>query len=500
MEFEVKFQIPAARRAAVRRALDTATARQQQLRALYVDTAEGALARADLALRLRYENGRWVQALKGRGDGVLARLEHEVVLTRAPQRLAASAIDPARHAASEAGALLASVLADDDRLVEVLRTQIRRLSRRIASDGALIEIALDEGVLLSAGRRAVVCELEFELVSGPPEALPALAVRWARRHALWWDVRTKAERGRRLAQGVELAPPVKAARSDLAGDTDLGTAFAHMLLASLAHALPNLAEIADGTGGAEHLHQLRVALRRLRTVLRSCEDWGGDAQAARTLEAAWREPFMRLGALRERDIVATLLVPRLASLGLRLPVGSLPGAGSAQRRARNTDAASIVCAAQTQSLLLRTLALALGRPMTGAPLAPAAAHVLRSARRRVLKGERGFAGADPDEQHRVRKRLKRLRYLFELLQALYAGRGARRMQRRLAAADDALGHLNDLVVSSSVCAGSFVGDVRADAVLARLAAERAAAQRDAGRRLRALAEAECPWRSRRAPM
>ena len=43
-------------------------------------TADERLAGAGLALRLRKEGRRWVQTLKGRGDGVMNRLEHEVEL------------------------------------------------------------------------------------------------------------------------------------------------------------------------------------------------------------------------------------------------------------------------------------------------------------------------------------------------------------------------------------------------------------------------------------
>lgn len=59
----------------------------------------------------------------------------------------------------------------------------------------MIEIAHDHGRISADGRSVAVDEIEFELVSGPPAALPALAARWVARFGLWWDVRTKSERG-----------------------------------------------------------------------------------------------------------------------------------------------------------------------------------------------------------------------------------------------------------------------------------------------------------------
>ena len=80
VEIELKFQLPAAAREAVRAELAEAGARVQRLQAAYVDTPDRALARARSALRLRREDGAWVQTLKAQGAGVLVRLEHNAEL------------------------------------------------------------------------------------------------------------------------------------------------------------------------------------------------------------------------------------------------------------------------------------------------------------------------------------------------------------------------------------------------------------------------------------
>ncbi|MFN9103948.1 MAG: CYTH domain-containing protein, partial [Betaproteobacteria bacterium] len=77
-EIELKFQVPPGQATAVARAVGTASARRVRLQAAYADTADRRLAAAGLALRLRREGRRWVQTLKGRGDGLMARPEHEV--------------------------------------------------------------------------------------------------------------------------------------------------------------------------------------------------------------------------------------------------------------------------------------------------------------------------------------------------------------------------------------------------------------------------------------
>lgn len=501
MEVELKFQVPAGRRAALQRAVGTRSARVTHLQALYADTSDRRLAAAGLALRLRKEGRTWVQTLKGRGDGLAHRLEHEV---RLPAQNGVPSIDPARHAGTAVGAQLEAALGpgggDGGQLVEVLRTDIRRTHRRVASGGAVIEIALDQGELVAGGRRAAVHEIEFELISGPPGALPMLAERWVRKHGLWWDVRTKAERGQRLADAVERVKPTKATASPVAPDADTRSAFQAMVLACLAHAQPNLAEIADGTGEPEHLHQLRVGLRRLRSVLREFAPWCGDPERARRLEADWREPFARLGASRDVDAIAASLLPQLTAAGAP-PLPAAPDDDGAVERP-----GEIARSVEVNVLLLRSLAIVMPGVDADAeaddvapaePLASAAAAPLRRAWRRALADVKHFEQAEPAIQHRTRKRLKRLRYAFEFLLPLYPGKAGRRLQRAVADAGEALGHMNDLHVASVAYEAMVTREPRAWFALGWLAAQRQQAVADAARRLARLAKTPRPWRTRR---
>jgi CHAD domain-containing protein len=261
-----------------------------------------------------------------------------------------------------------------------------------------------------------------------------------------------------------------------------------MVQAALAHALPNLAEIADGTSEPEHLHQLRVGLRRLRTVLRECAPWSGDAAAARRLEADWRAPFARLGAARDLDALSASLGPALAALGAP-PLAALPQPGPAAE-----PPGQIVRSVEFQCLLLRTLALPM--PSAGTPaeaLSPAAAALLQRAWRRALADVDHFARARPTEQHLARKRLKRLRYAFEFLMPLYPSKSARGLQRALAAAGEALGELNDLAVASAAYRALCEQEPRAWLALGWLAERREGAVRESARRLRRLAGTPRPW-------
>ncbi|MBU6261286.1 MAG: CYTH domain-containing protein, partial [Burkholderiales bacterium] len=199
VEIELKFRVPAARRAALAAEMARGRCERLSLAALYLDTPDRRLARAGIAWRLRREGRRWVQTLKGAVAGSLARFEHEV------ERPAASR-DAWLHAGTEVGERLIAIL--DAARAEGLepeirfRTEVRRCARRLRSGGAVIEVALDEGRLFAGAASARILEVEFELVSGRPAALLALAERWRRRHGLVYDPCTKAERGDRLAGGA----------------------------------------------------------------------------------------------------------------------------------------------------------------------------------------------------------------------------------------------------------------------------------------------------------
>ena len=507
METELKFQVPPERRDALRRAVATATVQRTRLQAVYADTADHRLAAAGLALRLRKEGRAWVQTLKGRGDGPMQRVEHEVLL---PPQAGVPALDRSRHAGTPAGALLDAALGADASLAPLYRTDIQRLHRRVRQAGAVIEIAYDVGRIVAGNRSLAVDEIEFELVSGPAEALPALAVRWVQRHGLWWDVRTKSERGFRLALGLDQVPAVKAGAVTWPLDADCHSAWQAMLSAALGQALPNAAEIAAGSGRAEHLHQLRVALRRLRTALVLFADWGGQTDEVLAIEAQWAQVFAHLGAARDADVLSGTLGPQLVAAGA--PPSLVPATKPID------DTGRMLREPAFNLLLLQTLARSVAVPVTqpvddvgtAAPvsLRDAVRQVLKKAWQRARADARQFENGSDELRHRARKRLKRLRYALEFVAPALPRKPLRAQLRALGATLDALGRFNDLQVAeahfrsqakSGLGPGPGPGpepepEPAAWFALGWLAAQRGPALADALRSLKRLDKAPQGWR------
>ncbi len=480
-EVEIKFIVPAASRAALAAELGgRGTTQRRRLADSYVDTPDLRLARAGLAWRLRRDGGRWLQALKAAGGGPLARFEHEVVRPDAH-------LDPEAHAGTAPGrallALLREAEADGQPAGERCRAELQRLSRRVRTRDAVVEVVLDEGRLQAGDAVLRLREVEFELVSGSPLALLALAERWRLRFGLIHDPRSKAERGLRLAAGAPHAPPRQAALPCYAADADAAVACTAVVDECLAHIGRNAIGLVDGDPAmqVEQVHQLRVGIRRLRCALRAFRGWV--AAPPDGLAEGLRRLFADLGRLRDRDVLGSGVATELAAAGAPPLAPPAPGGGR--------DATALAAADETQRLLLACIAWRTGLADGPAPAEPPhglqrlARERLRRWQRRIARACEAFDTLDAAGLHALRKRVKRQRYALEFFAPLLPRRRAARHLQALAAAQQRLGEINDVVVArnhyQALVATEPAAWFAVGWLTARLAQARAAARGDLGR-------------------
>jgi inorganic triphosphatase YgiF len=487
----LRFLVPPAARAGIVSALErgSSTLDRTTLAAMYLDTDDRRLARAGMAWRLRREARRWIQTVTAVGSNALERFEHKAIRPDASPEASA-------HAGTPLGDRLIGLLrrarADGLEPGVRFRTEVRRTARRIRTRGALVEVAFDEGRLVAADASRRIRELEFELVSGSPMAMLALAERWRKRFALVCDPRSKAERGDHLADGLPFPPVRKADRPSYTDEATATEAFGLVLDECLAHIIRNAVGLTEGDSsqGVEHVHQLRVGIRRLRSALRSFQGWVPTPPA--DLVAGLRSLFSTLGSSRDSEVLASGVVAELAKAGappLTLPPGR-PG----------PDPADAVKAADTQHNFLAWVAWraalapapavaaaepaagnrgeqpaaadAAGSAEAGSPDA-AAEHtgkhptitaepaadddprlfhrkVSRRLRRwhaRIVVDWKSFDDLDDAGLHALRKRIKRQRYAVEFFSPLLRRRQVERYLESLAAIQDRMGALNDLFVA-----------------------------------------------------
>lgn len=468
----------------------------------YFDTADRALARQGVALRVRERDGHFIQGVKcERRDGPagMVRGEWEDAISR-PEP------DPQ---AGESGRFLAPDVAG--RLVPLFRTEVERRALELApAPGTRIEAAIDHGRIASSGNHASepISEVELELKGGAATslydvALDLLAVAPVR---LAWA--SKAERGYRLAEATP-APDdaVHAGPVELAATMSGDEALRRVGLACLDHLLRN--EPAVLAGSCEGIHQMRVAVRRLRAVLSAfARLLPRDQRRAASDELRWLanalSPARNLDVFRQ-----ALLVPAQRALPDSHGIAVL--AAAAERR-RGTACARAVRAVRSRrytALLLRLLRWFDGcgwrvdkrSAKLRGPIGPVAARVLERRRRVAGRRGRGFAHQSPEERHRLRIALKKLRYALELLAALYDGADVEGFGKRLKRLQDDLGDANDLRVAHHIVAelagdGEEAGEIAAaGAAVLRWHEERLVQrQPKLHARLDALLKAEPFWR------
>ncbi|MDM0105473.1 CHAD domain-containing protein [Variovorax sp. J22R24] len=494
-EFELKFQIDPPQQAAVEAAVARGRSYRTRLRARYFDTADGALAAHRIVLRLRKEGGTWVQTVKAPTDGPLMRHEHNFELPPMGAReVPLPRID--RHDGTPVGELVAKVLrqAGHDpataELVPLYGTDVWRTTREMRTGDALVELAFDRGQVRVGEHAQALCELEIELKHGSPQSMLELAQRWRNRYGLWLDTVSKSARGERLAKGIRHGPPTKAVQPALEADLSGPEVFRAVLNTCLAQILPNASEVAAGSGDAEHVHQLRVGIRRLRTALREMADLAPHINPA--WETALVGAFRALGVQRDREHLRQTVQPQIEAAG-GPPVAWTDGDGV-------PEPADVVRGADFQAVLMDLVTASLPTDATEAASAeaPPARKLLRERlaklHRQVLRDGRRFEALEPAAQHRVRKRLKRLRYLGEFVAPLFARREARRYLKELEPAQDALGKHNDDAVAIAAYREHAAHDGRAWFAVGWLSARQPADAVECRKALDRIADARPFWK------
>jgi len=442
VEIELKLAIAPAAVARLRRhpLLKGVKAVRHKLYGIYFDTPEFELFERKCAFRLRREGYHWVQTVKldhGSTAGLSVRPEYEVQVTGNQPDFG---VLPA-----EARAALGEDMAG--RIGPVFNTDFQRTTWLVERPQGTVEVALDLGAIRSGEAESAVAEVELELKSGDGAALFETARELLESVPMVPEYRSKALRGYGLA-GVWQQTPCKAIRAEVASDLPAAEAWRRSLLAALnqlGRNLPGLLAEDD----PEYVHQARVAVRRLRTML-SLGKLLGLEREAWVDELRW---FMaELSPARDWDVLA---IETLADVRAGLPDperldGLLARADKARTAARQ-QARAAAGERRLAALLMDMGADLLDEREDGPPLAEWAAQALDKRLRRFRKQVRHFAGLDAAARHQARIAAKRLRYAGEAFAALYGNKAARYLEA-VADLQDGLGVANDIVVAHRLLA------------------------------------------------
>jgi CHAD domain-containing protein len=345
---------------------------------------------------------------------------------------------------------------------------------------SLLPLTLPEGpvqaTLLAGKLRAVADERPAArlLLEGSPEAVLGLAGRLAADLPLLPPHASLAEEGRALARG-EAPRPRRRGPPNLA---EAGTV-EEALLGAIGHLLEVMLHFAPACrleAGPEGVHQTRVALRRLRSVLKVFRP-AARCPALEEFDAGLKALADRLGPARDWDVFLGGLGAEVAeAMPDEKRIAALLRAAEAKRQAAYAALRAELDGPGFRRLVLAGLGLLLRRPWRAAEegaeerlarleeALPEFASALLDKRWHKLCSE----GEDIEDHsaealHEVRLEAKRMRYAAELFAPLWPGKATRRFQKRLSALQEELGIANDTAVARGLVA-SLGGSVPAWAV------------------------------------
>jgi CHAD domain-containing protein len=388
----------------------------------YVDTAERRLLRAGITLRRRVENraGLWQLKLPS-GDG-----RYELEAGGGPGGPPPAFLD-----------LLPALLRNEAALEPVAKLRTRRTGVAVGPRPSRVEVVVDTVSVLDGGRVAsTFVEVEAEVVAGDGEQLGSIRKALRRAGARKSDGVPKVKR----VLAAELEPPQPAEGDPLAS---LRRLMADQYQAMVAND-PGLRLGQD----IEALHQLRVATRRVRALLR----------AARGLVAPeWAEPLRAelkwlgglLGPVRDLDVMLEHLDAEAAVLETGDDARAFRRLRKRLAQERDEARATLLEAMGTDRYfsLLDAVESAADAPGTGeaVPLDEIAAQAFA----RLRKAARALPKRPTDEElHGVRIETKRARYAAELAEPVLKKEGTRFIDRAKTL-QDVIGEHQDACVAEA---------------------------------------------------
>lgn len=475
LEIELKFELSVSdvrtlARAPALKALMVAPPRTKTLRATYFDTPDHVLAARGLSLRVRKESRRYVQCLKanaqGEGATGFARFEWEWPVPGPCLDFSLLRND------AEVMAVLQGI--DLAQLGGVYTTDIKRQSRELhTKGGAVIQCEIDQGRVLTGDAEAPVYELELELSSGEVNELLDTARMIVSLAPARLSPRTKAQRGQILARG-QGHEWVKARMEKLAKGATAEDVLRTAVMSGLKHLMAN-EDCVLTRSHIEGVHQMRVALRRIRSVITTYKNLLPKGSFEH-LSQGLKDTGSALSDARDWDVFLTEVLTNVEN-----GFDQDPALAVMRKRAREKQVLAyrkvddLIHSQDYAKLLTETLVWVASSAWRRAdenalqvPATKIAEHILTKRHERLLKTGKGLKSLTTEQRHLVRITLKKARYAAEFFAELYPRKKAQPYLRSVKVLQETLGHLNDLATAERLM-GELTADGRESAALHRAA-------------------------------
>ncbi|MGB0748282.1 MAG: CHAD domain-containing protein [Magnetospiraceae bacterium] len=433
----------------------TGRARSKSIETRYFDTATADLQRNSYALAVRKNARRFEQIVIPLGE------KAEDIFRRRGTAFPTAEMTPgiaALFPVDGIGPLLANL--PDATMHPVFRTEIRRAERTLnLPDGCVALLQSDSGKLIAEGGEAEICDVELKLVSGPTAPFFAFAKEIVTALPLSLEHLTKAERGYALVTG-ETTVWRKAGKVPLVPDHTVEEALAVTLKHCLSHMLDNQA-CARADAHPEGVHQMRVAIRRMRSALTIHKPLMPPEQL-QSLATRLKALINAMGPARDWDVfTGEIAVPPVDWCGEDADMAELMAAGEARRVAAYAALNAFMDSSAYPLLLLDLLDWIESRLWRDQPVSESAARlfmpakefagpVLSKRHKSARKKGKHIEHLTIPERHELRIAIKKNRYACEFFAALFPEKTVKSYLSTLSGLQDYLGLLNDVAVADEL--------------------------------------------------
>ncbi len=419
---------------------------KKRLRSTYFDTPDLLLRRHQIVLRVRKIGRRFIQTVKTApkaDQAFIMRGEWERAVPSERPDIGEFDGDSAVRGIFDQPDFAGS-------LVAVFTTDFIRTLIPLQFGESHLELAVDVGEIITAAGSEPICEVEIELKSGLVAHVYEAASLVRRNVHGTLEPLSKSARAFALLDGGQV-PTLRASRLRLDRRLGLGEGFLVIARACLHQLRMNAAAVAR-SDDPEAMHQLRVALRRLRSAFSAFAE-PMPVGERRVFAQRLRGLARTTDAARELDVFLGEILP-----AVRKGVGADPGLASvAAQAARARQVAwqrvrqMVASEAFTEAVLSLEAWLEGGgwRASAGAAydekLRDFGQRTLKRLHRKLVRTGAKIGELADADLHALRLRAKKQRYAGEFFRSIFDAKAAKAYLGALGDVQDHLGVLNDSV-------------------------------------------------------
>lgn len=440
-EIELKFQIPENKRESILKALQRKSVQHTQIQNLYFDNKKFDLFQHAVLLKQRLENDQWLQILKTVSHHSTAQFEIKELLSSNENKILVEHDLKNKRIPKDIQKLIANIA---DQLQIQFTTQSERSSTLFNFQNSQIIVELDRGLMQVNQDQFEIYELRFKLKQGTIQDLISFILPRVKRYALWLDTRSHIQQGFQYAQNLQETPAQLQIPLHLNKNDSTEQALKKVIHHCLQHLLPNSTAIASQQFNSEHVHQARVAIRRLRSALKTFSNW------SQHIDLTWQNEltnlFRKLGTSRDLSMFYEELLPQLDALNApKIQLERLP-------QHENHKLSDAFKSLNFASLVLSLIQFVYqdNHGQTSKSVEKSIHKKLQQLHQSIQSDAENYLNLDIETQHRTRKRLKRLRYSIEFISSLYDQSSIKTYLKALKPAQDSLGKYNDLIVAENL--------------------------------------------------